>query len=265
MSVETKYLDHFRLPLMIILSTVSIHSGTPVLLSDGDETATSMSQGTIRSNVDLIGRKLMERNEYLTDPCGKLSIPYWKAKTLVIPDSIKIIHCRNWSGQYSNYQRFFRIMHDLKDLCPIDFDYDTLSVDYQAADLAEMINASYSHENIVVTEKEILEWRQHETFREDLCICINADDGKMIASGIAEFDEICREGIIEWVQVLPEYRKRGLGKKIVDALLRRLKGIGADFVTVSGNLDNSSDPLKLYRKCGFTGDDIWYICRVQET
>ena len=84
----------------------------------------------------------------------------------------------------------------------------------------------------------------------------------MAASGIAEFDEVCREGIIEWVQVLPAYRGRGLGKKIVDVLLNRLKSIGASFVTVSGNLDNTSKPLELYRKCGFTGDDICYICQV---
>ena len=84
----------------------------------------------------------------------------------------------------------------------------------------------------------------------------------MAASGIAEFDEVCQEGIIEWVQVLPEYKGRGLGKKIVDVLLNRLKSIGASFVTVSGNLDNTSKPLELYRKCGFAGDDIWYICQV---
>ncbi len=125
-----------------------------------------------------------------------------------------------------------------------------------------MINESYKHENIVVSEQDILQWKQHKTFREELCVYINADNGKKAASGIAEFDEVCREGIIEWVQVLPEYRGRGLGKKIVDVLLNRLKSIGASFVTVSGNLDNTSKPLELYRKCGFTGDDIWYICQV---
>ena len=125
-----------------------------------------------------------------------------------------------------------------------------------------MINESYKHENIVVSEQDILQWKQHKTFREELCVYINADNGKMSASGIAEFDEVCREGIIEWVQVLPEYRGRGLGKKIVDVLLNRLKSIGASFVTVSGNLDNTSKPLELYRKCGFAGDDIWYICQV---
>ena len=203
----------------------------------------------------------MDIEEYLQNPCGTLSIPYWKAKTLTLPDSIRMIHCRDWNGQYSDYQRYFRVKHSLKDLAPIDFDYDTISIDSQAKQLSEMINASYEHENIAVSEKDILQWKNHETFREDLCISINAEDGMMAASGIAEYDETCREGVIEWVQVLPEYRNKGLGKKIVTVLLSRLKNIGAEFVTVSGNVDNSSKPLELYQMCGFTGDDIWYICR----
>ena len=89
----------------------------------------------------------MDVKEYLQNPCGTLSIPYWKAKTLAIPDSMRIIHCSNWNGQYGNFQRFFRIKHDLNDLSPIDYDYDTLSIDYQATQLCEMINESYKHEN----------------------------------------------------------------------------------------------------------------------
>ena len=97
----------------------------------------------------------MDVKEYLQNPCGTLSIPYWKAKTLAIPDSMRIIHCSNWNGQYGNFQRFFRIKHDLNDLSPIDYDYDTLSIDYQATQLCEMINESYKHENIVVSEQTI--------------------------------------------------------------------------------------------------------------
>ena len=46
----------------------------------------------------------MDVKEDLQNPCGTLSIPYWKAKTLAIPDSMRIIHCSNWNGQYGNYR-----------------------------------------------------------------------------------------------------------------------------------------------------------------
>ena len=33
----------------------------------------------------------MDIKEYLQDPCGTLSIPYWKEHTLIVPDSIRIV------------------------------------------------------------------------------------------------------------------------------------------------------------------------------
>jgi ribosomal protein S18 acetylase RimI-like enzyme len=78
------------------------------------------------------------------------------------------------------------------------------------------------------------------------------------ALGIADFDAEIKEGSLEWIQVLPSKRGLGLGKMLVNELLQRLKS-KADFVTVSGRVDNPANPQALYRKCGFTGDDIWYV------
>ncbi|MFR8331962.1 MAG: GNAT family N-acetyltransferase [Oscillospiraceae bacterium] len=57
---------------------------------------------------------------------------------------------------------------------------------------------------------------------------------------------------LEWIQVLPEYRRRGVGQLIVRELLYRMAGI-ARFATVSGRADSESHPEALYRKCGFEG------------
>jgi hypothetical protein len=46
---------------------------------------------------------------------------------------------------------------------------------------------------------------------------------------------------------------------IVNELIYRLSKI-ADFITVSGRVDNNSNPFRLYKSCGFVGNDIWYIC-----
>ncbi|MFG6347015.1 MAG: hypothetical protein K1W35_25920 [Lachnospiraceae bacterium] len=35
--------------------------------------------------------------EYVNDPCGTLSIPYWKSKELAVPQNMKIIHDRDFS------------------------------------------------------------------------------------------------------------------------------------------------------------------------
>jgi GNAT superfamily N-acetyltransferase len=88
-------------------------------------------------------------------------------------------------------------------------------------------------------------------------ICDVSSD-RLVALGIAEFDDTIGEGALEWIQVLPEMRGRGFGTLIVNELLRRLIG-KAKFVTVGGECDNPTNPEKLYRKCGFVGDEVWRV------
>ena len=64
--------------------------------------------------------------------------------------------------------------------------------------------------------------------------------------------------ILEWIQVLPQYRGKKIGQLIVTELLFRMKDV-ADFATVSGKVDNETNPEALYRKCGFVGNDLWHI------
>lgn len=87
---------------------------------------------------------------------------------------------------------------------------------------------------------------------------VDKEKKRPIALGIAGFDQDMQEGVLEWIQVLPEYRGQGVGKVVVNTLLERLRLI-ANFVTVSGQIENLTNPEKLYRSCGFQGKDIWHI------
>ena len=84
--------------------------------------------------------------------------------------------------------------------------------------------------------------------------------GAPAALGIAEFDDTVPEASLEWVQVLPAYRRRGLGGGVGCELFRRVEG-RADFTTVAGQIDNESHPEALYRRCGFEGYDVWWVFR----
>lgn len=88
---------------------------------------------------------MISLEDYLKDPCGNLSIPYWKHKTSVIPNNLKIVHNRDFSSNL----------------------------------LAEYEDDRYF----------------------------------------------------------------------------------AKFATVSGKIDNPANPERLYRKCGFVGNDVWHIIR----
>ena len=41
---------------------------------------------------DLEGNDMLTKERYLADPCKAASIPYWKAKSITVPDGMKILH-----------------------------------------------------------------------------------------------------------------------------------------------------------------------------
>ena len=65
--------------------------------------------------------------------------------------------------------------------------------------------------------------------------------GNIVATGIAELDREIGEGILEWIQVSQDYRRKGLGRYIVSEFLWRMKG-KAGFATVSGQCNNRQYP-----------------------
>jgi GNAT superfamily N-acetyltransferase len=65
------------------------------------------------------------------------------------------------------------------------------------------------------------------------------------------------EGFIDWIELLPRYRQRGLGRRLVQEALHRLRP--ARFVTVSGSLDAPFAAGALYRQCGFDPVCQWTL------
>jgi Acetyltransferase (GNAT) family. len=143
------------------------------------------------------------------------------------------------------------------------YSFQQASLPDDSRKIAEFINRCY--EGYKLTEADILEWTKYPVFGADLWVFIFDDASNMpVALGIADYDTSIREGSLEWIQVLPENRGIGLGKAVVNELLSRLKE-KADFVTVSGECDNPTNPETLYRKCGFKGNDIWHVFREEAT
>lgn len=200
--------------------------------------------------------------EYLNNPCGTLSIPYWKAKNIAIPPDMKILHDRDFSDDIlSKYtdEKYFRLYHSLKKIPEIatdDFEIITATQkDIKA--IVQIINDSYT--DISVNKELIKGYTKTPVYNENLWVMVREKaTGKYVGCGLADYDKEVKELILEWIQVLPEYRGKKIGQLIVTELLFRMKGF-ADFATVSGKVDNSTKPEALYRKCGFVGNDVWHI------
>ena len=175
---------------------------------------------------------------------------------------MKILHDREFEDRFLleyNDEKYFRLVHDLKNVESVRIDaYEIRTASIEDISLVqEIINRSY--EDLSVSYEQLLSCTKSEVYDPNLWIIIyEKSTNKPVACGIAELDNEIREGVLEWIQVLSEYRGKKLGQLLVNELLARLQG-KADFVTVSGKVDNITKPEMLYRKCGFTGEDIWHI------
>lgn len=212
----------------------------------------------------------ISKEKYLINPCRLLAIPYWKEKNLTLPDNMKVVNDKDLINSYelnNSYKEeydeelFFRLIHNLESVNSINlsanFTIGTIDISTQLEDVVDTINNCYTH--IGVNLDKVKEWTKSIVFDNNLWVYIKEiQTNKIVALGIAEIDKDVKEGSLEWIQVLPEYHGKGLGQTIVNEILNRMKG-KAIFVTVSGEVDNKTNPEALYRKCGFTGDDIWHI------
>lgn len=204
---------------------------------------------------------MISLTEYLKDPCGTLSVPYWKNKNIITPDHIKIVHQKDYSAEdFSGFtdEPYFRLIHRLENIEAFSLDgfYARTAESDDIPLIVDLINKSYT--DISVSCGQISALTHLDVYDKNLWLIAYDKDNSAVGCGIADLDVEAKEGILEWIQVLPEYRGNKIGRLIVNELLCRMAG-KADFATVSGKVDNISKPEILYRKCGFTGGDVWHI------
>ena len=211
---------------------------------------------------DLEGNDMLTKEQYLADPCKAASIPHWKAQSITILDGMKILHQDEYDdGENQRFvdEPYFRLIHNLKNLAepvlPQGYSLCTATLSEYAAH----INSCY--EGIGITEEELRSYTLRPVYDASLWLAVKDEHtDTIVATGIAELDREIGEGVLEWIQVSQGHSGKGLGRYVVSELLWRMKG-KAGFATVSGQCNNATNPEQLYRKCGFSGNDVWHILR----
>lgn len=205
---------------------------------------------------------MLSQSEYLADPCGRSSIPYWKAKIVRIPDNMWVLHQRDMGQALPGWKTdavYFRLRHDLRDIGTSALPgYRMVTAgESDAEDIVKIINCSYL--DCRISRETVLGYAQTPVYAPGLWVFAEDErNGERAACGLAALDRETGEMSLEWIQVLPGYRRRGIGGALVNELLRR-GAAAARFATVSGKAGSRSNPERLYRRCGFTGWDYWYI------
>lgn len=181
---------------------------------------------------------------------------------MIVPENLMIQHERDFSDEcLTDYmdEPYFRLFHNLKELPIVGLQDGFVQCNAAPDAYAEHINTCYS--GVKISVAEIKDYIKHKVYAPNLWIAVqDRKNGEIVATGISELDMELGEGIIEWIQVSPAYRGIGLGTYLVAEMLQRMAK-KAKFATVSGRVNDPSNPEMLYRKCGFTGDDVWHILK----
>ena len=93
---------------------------------------------------------MIELNEYLHNPCGTSSIPYWKSRSITVPSDMKILHADDLHpSEWLDYsdEPYFRLSHNLKKLSAPVLGEGYLLCDASLADFAAHINFCYDSRN----------------------------------------------------------------------------------------------------------------------
>lgn len=205
----------------------------------------------------------MDRAVYLADPCGASSLPYWKTEGLILPPGLSVLRddCFNAALFPGRDEPYFKMLHDLKEIPSVPLPEQIAVSPCGVSDFAGHINSCYDEEHI--SPQELSAYLSHPVYDPALWLALaDRDSGRIAATGIAELDGRIGEGMLEWIQVSPAYRRKGLGAYLVCELLRRMQG-RADFVTVSGRVDSASRPMRLYAACGFASPVIWHVVKAE--
>lgn len=179
------------------------------------------------------------------------SLPF----ALVHNDTIPIFH----QGSFSRREAYFRLIctYPPKGSITPGFRFETVDPATQVPAVAQMITDCY--QDIQVSESIVRSWTEHPVYDPQLWVwAVEILTAKKVGLGIAERDTQVPETSLEWIQVLPNYRSLGIGTAIVSELCGRAWQNG-EFITVSGKVNSASQPEKLYRRCGFTGTDVWWL------
>ena len=203
----------------------------------------------------------MRAEEYLKDPCGASSLPFWKTEQLTFPQGVSVIRDDLYAAEQhgGTEEPYFKMIHRLEKIRTPELPAPFRTVACGPEGFADHIRECYTGEGI--TADELRACARRPVYTPDLWIAVEDEtNGRIAASGIADLDARTGEGILEWIQVSPDYRRRGLGRFTVLELLRRMRGRAA-FATVSGRVNNPDNPYALYRGCGFTDPVIWHVIR----
>lgn len=225
--------------------------------------------------------------KYQQDPTHTLPIPYWKHKQTSVREDMVIVSDEKFNEVlYREFidTKYYRLEHDLLNLklgkIGSHYSFSTYKTN-DTFNIYNLIKECYKEDELQFEKIERLV--KDETFNNLLCVFLYCDKYYMIEKNIvninkigprkekklkpigmimANFDEETKEASIEYLCIIEKYRKKGLGKLLIQEILLRISNI-AEFATVTYPIESEYNLDNLFRSCGFTGDAVWHVLKKQ--
>ncbi len=222
-------------------------------------------------------------DKYLNNPTKTLHCTYNQYKTRALKKNEVIVSCDKYREEdYLDYfdSKIMRMKHDLHNLTSSKINKN-LSFKSSTFEPYEDEN-KYFIDDLYTLMKEISlvsdEDFDHITkvikdnnYDTELCfILYTAKPYRSISQKrkrypvgfcYATLDKTIGEATIEAFGIIPELRKKGYAKIIIEELLLRLANLDAVFMTVQFPLYDDHILEKLFKDCGFTDEYVWHILK----
>ncbi len=171
---------------------------------------------------------------------------------------------RSWSEMLGLQPlgRYFRALYcgpaPVAPVLPPDLEIVSCESDADLENAAALMNAAYpSLPRLASVEGLRQMTRAAYYYPEGWFFLRDRRSGRDIGLAVNGYCRDVGEGFVEWVQVLPAFRQRGLGVLLVQESVHRLRA--SRCITVAGSLDAPFAVGDLYEKCGFAQTRQWTI------
>ena len=162
-------------------------------------------------------------------------------------------------------QPYYRLLHRHETLpaaaLPAGFRFDPIRLDVEVEKERVLAMIAHNETDFTPTNETVEAWMQPPVLAPDLWLWVKDERiGMPVGMVAGVLDADIGEAMLAWVQVIPAYQKRGLGRALVAEMVRRAAA-AARFTTVTGAFhywerDTAGD---FFRGCGFAGDDVWWL------
>ena len=123
---------------------------------------------------------------------------------------------------------------------------------YRAEDEAAVLHL-WRACNLVVAQNDPLKDIQRKTAVQPDLFLVGLESGRIVATVMAGYEG--HRGWLNYLAVVPDLRKKGLGRQMVEEAERKLRQLGCPKINLLVRTSNI-DVLEFYQRLGFSKDDV---------